>query len=140
MDVREEAASASSSAAHAHDLGVQASIGAADDEVVRIGQELSRHIRVVIVSRGAAGGYLFIDGSALIGQVDFDPGLARNSVGCGDCLLGAFIAAQLRGDDVKGSYEFALAAATAAAMEIVPGRFDPARVTELLGRTSVTPA
>ena len=125
-------------AAMGEDAGKPAAMS--DQEVVRIGRELSRRVRVVIVSRGSAGGYLFIDGSALLGQVELFPSARlRSSVGCGDCLLGAFIAAQLRGDDVRKSYEYALAVATAAAMDTMPGQFDPAVVTELLGRTSVEP-
>jgi 1-phosphofructokinase family hexose kinase len=108
-----------------------------DARILEAGCRLSRRIRVVIVSRGEAGGYAFVDGSALMGQVDVDPARVVSTVGCGDALLAGFVAAQMRGDDVRASYRFALAVASAAAVTAVPGRFSLEEVADFLPRASV---
>ena len=108
-----------------------------DNEIREAGKSLSQRCHVVMVTCGAAGGYLFIDGSAMMGQVSFDPSRVVSTVGCGDVLLGAFVACHLSGKDARSSYRYALAAATAAAVEQQPGRFSPALVEELLPDTSV---
>ncbi len=111
----------------------------ADSDLVRLGRNLARKINVVIITCGAAGGYLFTAESAFIGQVAVAPGRIKSTVGCGDCMLGAFVAAQQHGADVIGSYRQALAAATAAAVDPLPGRFDPAAADRLLAQTAVEP-
>lgn len=113
----------------------QGSLG--DDDIRRIASALTDRIGVVIVSSGATGGYLFSGQTSLRGHVDFDPARVRSSVGCGDCLLAAFIAAQNRGDAVESAYRYALSVATAAAYEVVPGRFDPAVIDELQSKVVV---
>ena len=102
-----------------------------EDEIRRIACPLTANVDVVIVSCAAAGGYLFSKLSSLRGRVEFDPARVRSSVGCGDCLLAAFIAAQNRGDAVESAYRYALSVATAASYEVVPGRFDPAVIDDL---------
>lgn len=110
-----------------------------DAALIEIGRDLSERVHFVIVSCGAAGGYLFIRGSVLIGQVDMDTTRAMSSVGCGDCMLAGFVASRKRGDDARTAYRYALAVATAAAIHTLPGRFDLALVEELLPRVSVEP-
>jgi len=110
-----------------------------DDQLVEAGRTLSRSVRTVMVSRGAAGGYLFVDGSALIGQTEVDPDRVVSAVGCGDALLAGFIAAQTRGADVRDSYRFALAVASAAAVNPLPGHLETETVDEFLAVTSVEP-
>lgn len=110
-----------------------------EDEIRRIASALTDRIGVVIVSCGAAGGYLFSSQTSLRGRVDFDPARVRSSVGCGDCLLAAFIAAQNRGDGIESAYRYALSVATAASFEVVPGRFARAGVETLLNLTTIQP-
>ncbi len=124
--------------ASAAGAGVDHADALSDDRIVAIGRELSRRIHVVIVTCGSAGGYLFIDGSALMGQVAMESKNVVSTVGCGDAMLAAFVAAQSKGKDVKASYEYALAVASAAALHNTPGVFDPAVAKKLLAKASVT--
>ena len=113
----------------------QESLG--EDDIRRIASALTDKVGVVIVSCGAVGGYLFSSQTSLRGRVDFDPARVRSSVGCGDCLLAAFIAAQDRGDGIESAYRYALSVATAAAYEVVPGRIDPAVIDDLKSKVVV---
>ena len=108
-----------------------------EEGIRRIASALTDRIDVVIVSCGAAGGYLFSKQASFRGRVDFDPARIRSSVGCGDCLLAAFIAAQNCGDGMESAYRYALSAATAAAYEVVPGRFDPGAIDDLQSKVVV---
>ncbi|MCH7814055.1 MAG: 1-phosphofructokinase family hexose kinase [Planctomycetes bacterium] len=108
-----------------------------DEQIIAAGRELSRRIHVVMVSRGSAGGYVFVRESALIGQVDLDSRQVVSTVGCGDALLAGFIAAQLEGRDVADSYRYALAVASAAAVQTRPGYVEPADVERFLQQTAV---
>ena len=115
----------------------QGSLG--EDDIRRIASPLTGNVGVVIVSCGAADGYLFSSQTSLHGRVDFDPARVRSSVGCGDCLLAAFIAAQNRGDGIESAYRYALSVATAASFEVVPGRFARVGVETLLNLTTIQP-
>ena len=108
-----------------------------DGEILRAGRALSKTIHTVVVSCGAAGGYVFVDGSALVGQVDLAGQKPVNTVGCGDCMLAGFVAAHLHGADVREAYRQALAVATAAAVSVNPGEFDPAAVERFARSASV---
>jgi 1-phosphofructokinase len=110
-----------------------------DAAIVEAGRALSGTMQTVIVSCGAAGGYVFVGASALFGQVDLGARPVVNTVGCGDCLLAAFVAERSKGADVRDAYRQALAVATAAAVSLNPGEFDPAVVKELASRTAVEP-
>jgi 1-phosphofructokinase len=112
---------------------------ASDDEIIATGRQLSRRIRGLLVSRGEAGGYAFVDGSAFVGQVPVARQRIVNTVGCGDCLLAGFVTAQLRGQNVRESYRFGLAVATAAAVSREAGPFDLRDVQEFLAAASVEP-
>ena len=111
--------------------------GLCDDDIVSAGRALAAGVDILLVTCGADAGYLFHDGKALMGQVHLDQSRVRSTVGCGDALLGGFIAAQLRGKDVRESYHYALAVGTATSVEIVPAHFDPAVVEQMLGEVSV---
>lgn len=108
-----------------------------DDELVDAGRALTKHFRVLIVTCGADAGYLFSGSEVLLGQVHLDEERIKSTVGCGDALMGGFIAAQLRGRSIRDSYHYALAVATAAAVDVVPGHFSQMVVDEMLGETSV---
>jgi 1-phosphofructokinase len=93
-------------------------------QIAAIGRDLGRRVRVLLVSCGEHGGYAFIDGSTLVGRVDVDRSRVVNTVGCGDCLLAGFVAAQSRGEDARESYRYALAVASAAAVSAEAAQFD----------------
>ena len=88
---------------------------------------------------GEAGGYAFVDGSAMIGQVPVDRSRIVNTVGCGDAMLAGFVAAQQKGEDVRESYRVALAVATAAALTREAGQFELQDFQELARIAAVEP-
>lgn len=106
-------------------------------EIVRYGLELSETIRTVMVTCGASGAYLFVDGSAMLGQVKIAADRIGSTVGCGDCMLAGFLAARLTGADVRESFRRSLAAAGAAAVSVEPGRMDESAIEEFLRDASV---
>jgi 1-phosphofructokinase len=110
-----------------------------DEQIIQTGLDLSDTYRALIVSRGEAGGYLFIDRSALVGHVPVARERIRNTVGCGDCLLAGFVAAQMHGKNVRDSYRHAIAVATAAACSLGPADFDLDDVAEFEQAAGVEP-
>lgn len=108
-----------------------------EPEIVRYGLELSETIRTVMVTCGASGAYLFVDGSAMLGQVKIAEERMGSTVGCGDCMLAGFLAARLCGADVRESFRRSLAAAGAAAVSVEPGRMDESAIEEFLSDASV---
>ncbi|MBN1491902.1 MAG: 1-phosphofructokinase family hexose kinase [Phycisphaerae bacterium] len=110
-----------------------------DAEVLAAGLEVARRATTVVVSRGEAGGFCFVAGSALKGHVAIRQDRVRNTVGCGDCLLAGFIAARVQGHDIRESYRHALAVATAAAISVEPSHFLRQDVEEFLAVASVDP-
>ena len=112
---------------------------AGDEDIVRYGLQLSRSIHQVLVTCGAAGAYVFVDGSAMLGQVGIEEGLVRSAVGSGDCMLAAFVAARLGGMNVKEAFRESLAAAVASGASVQPGRIDEDAITEVLFHADVEP-
>lgn len=110
-----------------------------DARVVEHGRRWSLAVGAVIVTCGGAGAYLFSGGSAWRGGVDVDPNTVVSTVGCGDALLGGFIAATQQGRGVVDAFAFSLAVGSAAATSAVPGVFEPATVTGLLQRVHLEP-
>jgi 1-phosphofructokinase family hexose kinase len=110
-----------------------------DDELIDAGRVLAKNFRVLIVTCGADAGYLFTGSEVMIGQVHLDDERVRSTVGCGDALMGGFLAAQLRGKNIRESYHYGLAVATAAAVDMIPGHFAQIVVDEMLSETSVEP-
>ncbi len=110
-----------------------------EDELVRLGRRLSRTMQHVIVTYGVVGGYLFIDESALIGQVNIEKDRIRSTVGCGEVLTAGFLAARMRGESGMESFRQALAVSTAAAVSVNPGEADLTDIHEFLYEASVEP-
>lgn len=81
----------------------------------------------VVVSEG--GQAVWVLGGARIYRLD-PPQLARvvNPIGCGDVLAAGIAAALLRGDDALDAVRFGVAAAAESALDLLPARFDPARI------------
>jgi len=105
--------------------------------LIRAGGRLAEKIEHVLVSCGAEGAYLFAEGRAFRGRVGGDVPEVRSTVGCGDVILAAFLAARLQAFSIEESLRRALAAATAATMHQIPGEFDSRDVSTFLGATQV---
>ncbi|MGB9626722.1 MAG: 1-phosphofructokinase family hexose kinase [Phycisphaerae bacterium] len=106
-------------------------------DLLAAGRDLARRVKTVIVSRGEAGGFCFIADSVLAGRVPLEPERVRNTVGCGDSLLAGFIAGQILHDNVRESYRYALAVATASAVGLEPCRFAMKDVEEFIPKAVV---
>jgi len=102
------------------------------------GRELASHVRVVLLTRGGEGACLLTPDLALHGRVSIGPERLRNTVGCGDVLLGAFVAGTWRGLDVRQAFVEAVACASASACSLGTAEFDPDVVEELRSKVQVT--
>ena len=91
-------------------------------------QQLREAVEISLVTRGSEGGYLFSKGADLRGKVPLDPAEVKNTVGCGDAMLGGFLAGQLSGRGLQDSYRLALAVATAAATSVTPAEVNPSEI------------
>jgi 1-phosphofructokinase len=105
--------------------------------LIRTAGRLAQKIQHVLVSCGAEGAYLFAEGRVLRGRVAGDVPEVRSTVGCGDVILAAFLAARLQACSIDESLRRALAAATAATTHQIPGEFDSHDVWTFLSATQV---
>lgn len=107
------------------------------EEVLAGAESMLGRVEAVLVSLGAEGA-MWIDASqrwiARLGQM-IAP--AVNTVGCGDALLGACIAARMGGADPAEALRTAVATASAAAISPLPAVFDPSVRDELARRIDV---
>lgn len=67
--------------------------------------------RLVIITEGITGSWLFTDTINGYHQKAFSPGKVIDTTGCGDCYHGAFLYSYLKEEDLYKSIEFASAAA-----------------------------
>jgi 1-phosphofructokinase len=101
-------------------------------------RELARTVKVVLFTRGAQGAWLFSGPAALHGRVDVPPDKVRNTVGCGDALLAAFVAGVARGESMPAAFAEAVATASASACTVGPAEFDPAYSARLRQTVQLT--
>jgi len=94
-------------------------------------RELADHIEVVLLTKGSAGALMFSGGMEFRGHVDLDESLVKNTVGCGDAMLAAFIAGVRQQLPIEKAFARAIACATASACTLSPADFDPAFAGEL---------
>jgi tagatose 6-phosphate kinase len=110
-----------------------------DDAMRAAARIASRGPRIVILSLGADGAIVQErDGAAWI--VEAPRIAARNPVGAGDCLLGAFAVAWSRGEPIDQCARLAVACGTATAAHPETGLFDRGDVERLLPQVTVTRA
>ena len=90
-----------------------------------------------LVTMGVEGAMLVTEARAwTVGRA---PELGRYSVGSGDALVGGFVAALARGDDLPTAFRSGAAAATANALIPGQGELDPRDIARLLPLCEVTP-
>ena len=103
-------------------------------QMAQAGQKLAKEVKNVLLSLGSDGALLIDKSSAIHAFVEPDE-LAKikisNTVGCGDALLGAFLAGIVQGRDFQGALIQAVAVAAAAGQTALPAVFDPAFVREI---------
>ena len=93
--------------------------------------DLARGIDVVLLTRGAQGALMFTGSKVYKGYVGLDEDCVKNTVGCGDAMLGAFIAAHLKHHQPEQAFAQAIACATASACSMEPADFEIGLMDEL---------
>ena len=89
---------------------------------------LARGMANVLLTCGSDGAFLLAEGRTLHGIAPLAPKDIRSTVGCGDVMLGAYVAGLWRGLDVRHAFTEAVACSAACAMTFAPAAFDPAAV------------
>lgn len=107
-------------------------------EQVQAARDLAARVAVVLLTRGAEGAYLVTAELALHAKVHVPPDRVCNTVGCGDALLGAFVAGVWRGLGHREALVQAVAAATASACTLGPAEVNPAAVEEFRSQVQLT--
>jgi 1-phosphofructokinase len=102
------------------------------DDQADAARDLLGRIDMVLLSRGAEGAALFAADLAVVARPAPAAGPPRNTVGCGDVLLGAFLACVTKGADRREALARAVAAAAASAASPVAAAFDPRLAEDLL--------
>ena len=103
-------------------------------------KQLNDHVEVILFTCGAEGAYLLTRGLALHGRAPLAPQRARNTVGCGDALLGAFVAGVWRKLDMREAFRDAVACASASACTEIPAGFEHDVMNELKEKVELAPA
>ncbi|MDY6913409.1 MAG: 1-phosphofructokinase family hexose kinase [Planctomycetota bacterium] len=86
-------------------------------------RSLTADVRQVLLSRGGEGACLFTNELALHGRVAVAADRIRNTVGCGDALLGAMVAGLWQGLDLRDAFRLSIACSAASACTIRPAEF-----------------
>ncbi len=93
-------------------------------------------IKVVIISMGD-GGAIASDGNEML--LAAIPRLkSKNSVGCGDALVGGFLFSHSRGESFRNCIKTAVAAGAASALTSKPGYFKKEDFKKIYGRVNIT--
>ena len=101
-------------------------------------RELAARVDVVLFTRGEQGAYLFTGELALHAVAPVPAELIRNTVGCGDVLLGTFVAGVCRGRDLRQCLRDAVAFATASACDVATAQFGPELAEKLKDQVQLT--
>lgn len=109
------------------------------DEQLAAARKLTTNIENVLLSRGADGAFWITKSKTLHAHCALDDFSVpvRNTVGCGDTLLGAFIAGVWNGASSDDILANAVATASASAAHQTTAQFDPKLVEQLKSKTSV---
>jgi 1-phosphofructokinase len=107
-------------------------------EQLAAARELAGRVEMVLLSRGDQGACMVTRAGAMSAMVTLPPGSVRNTVGCGDALLASFVAALMRGRDLRQALTAAVACASACACTAATARFDPAVMADLAQAVQTT--
>ncbi len=112
------------------------------DDQLKAARGLAQRFETILLSCGSDGAYLITRQETLHGSVklpcDVVGNTNINTVGCGDVLLGSFIAARLNQQDDKNALAIAVAAATASAAHKATATFDIDLFEQLAEQAIVT--
>ncbi len=110
---------------------------ATESERLQAAEALLDRAGAVLLSLGADGAMLIGPGLRLHAVVQDESIQPVNTVGCGDALLGAFLAARVANRPDQQALTAAVATATASALTSLPAVFDPAVRDRLIERVHV---
>ena len=105
------------------------------DDLLAAARELAEDVELVLLSCGGGGAYLVSAAGTLHAEVALSEPV-RNSVGCGDALLGAFVGGWPSGSPGE-ALSGAVAIATASVAHPEPATFDPAMAARLRDEVKV---
>ncbi len=94
-------------------------------ELFRAARALTDHVEMVLLSRGEKGACLFTRDEALSAVAAVPQEDLRNTVGCGDALLAAFVAGLCSGAGLRDALAGAVATASASACTLRSATFEP---------------
>lgn len=106
------------------------------DDQLKAARGIAQRGTAVLLSRGGQGACLVTAEGALCATLDA-PIEVVNTVGCGDTLLGAFVAAVWMDHPAPEALRQAVATAAASAMTAGTAEFDPAQAERLLGQVHI---
>lgn len=99
--------------------------------------ELAATVNTVLLTRGAEGAYLVVEGKVYHGRAALDQARVVSTVGCGDALLATYVAGAVRGLKPPAALRDALACASASACTAAPAEFDADVMDELRATVEV---
>ena len=108
------------------------------DDQLSAARQLTTNIENVLLSLGSQGAYWVTKTQTLRAYADFGDLPVRNTVGCGDTLLGAFIAGVYRGSAREEILTTAVATASASAAHQATAKFDKELAAKLKSKVKVT--
>lgn len=96
-----------------------------------------KRVEMVLLSCGREGAYVFGKGVACHARADLNPEWVRNTVGCGDVLLAAFLGGLWRNQSPREALVLAVATASASAAHPATATWDDPVLEELLTKVEV---
>ncbi len=110
-----------------------------ESEVLAAGRRLAERMSVVLITMGQRGALCFAEGRVFKGRASIPEDRLRSTVGCGDTMLAAFLAASSRpGWQIEDAFRQALAVSAASAMTDQPAVFEPSEVCRIADLTQVS--
>ena len=113
-----------------------------DEDNSNVAYELAENMQWVLLSRGEEGAWLFSSRRPYAGYIELDQDRVKNTVGCGDCLLGGFLAGWIAGGesaepDPAAALRLGVAAATANAVNLTSAIFKREEVDEFAKQVAI---
>ena len=108
------------------------------DEQLAAAAETAQHVEFVLLSCGSEGAYLLGKNLNIHASVKLPPSTVRNTVGCGDVLLGGFIGGFGKGQTHDQALRQAVACAAASAAHPATAMFDAELCEKLETKVELT--
>ena len=108
------------------------------DEQLAAAAETARQVEFVLLSCGAEGAYLLGKDLGLHARPELPAGDVRNTVGCGDVLLGAFVGGLHKGRNPARALRLAVACAAASAAHPATATFETELCKQLEPKVKLT--